>query len=367
MRIFILLLSLIFITSCSLSSLTSNLHKNSSKEKIDTKIKTTRNTVNNAKIAKQVDKKLGVNLAKSGSAEGNYQRAIELINSGDRVAGINLLQDIVSKFPNYNPARVTLDRLESPFSLAASIVEQYIENWINSPSEIAKFTLEPPKFPEIPQRPILKKGEFEKTADFEIRLRIAQNKYQKQVDEIKKQYQKQVDTYNDAVEKYNSSIDWERKSRAEKVPAMRKRYLDTAFAEVLGQPILKDIQYDADKEIFYGQIVAENNNLILNVEIPVVISRAKAFKDNINNIKPTLNIEMIDGNIVFSDVAVIDNGVKYNAKLTSSQTYLNDNDLEITIDGEVFGADSFNIEELESLKVKQITKDNRQFFIPKIQ
>lgn len=355
-KAFIIFLLSLFFSSCSLDNL--NTKNNTGEE--DVKI-----FVDKGKEKERAQRALSQDFASGSSASKNYEHAIKLINSGDRVAGINILQDLVNKFPNYKKARVALDKLESPFSLAASIVEKYIDNWINSPSKVKKFTAVKPKFPKLPKNPILKKGEFEKTIDFNIRVREAQKKYQQQLNAIKASYESKVNKYNEDVANYNSAIDWERKTRAEKVPAMRKRYLDTAFAEVLGNPRVVNLEYNADKEVFYGQIVSQHDNLKLNIEVPIVITKAKNFKKNVKNLKPSVKVDLIDGNVVFSDVSIKDNGATYPAKLTSSKIKVKESP-EVTIDGKIFGTDIFDVDVIKPLKVKQIKKNNRQFFIPKI-
>jgi hypothetical protein len=359
LQLVLLSLPITFITSCEIG------FDNENRVKSNNTANQNNATFSKAKETKRVKSVLNRNFADSSSAEKNYKKAITLINSGNRVQGVNILQDLVNRFPDYTKAKVTLDKLESPFSLAASIVEKYIEDWINSPSTVPEFTLQEPKFPDLPERPVLQKGEFEKTSDFNLRVRDAQKQYQAEVESVKRSYQQQIEAYNEAVDEYNAKIDWERKSRAEKVPAMRKRYLDTAFAEVLGKPSLQDLKYDADKEVFYGKIISGNNNLTLNVEIPVIMTKAKAFKENITNIKPLVKIDMIDGNIVFSKVSAIHNNENYAMNLMSSEIHPKSNP-KVTIDGKVFSTDIFNIKSIKPLKVKQITRDNRQFFIPKI-
>jgi hypothetical protein len=344
----------IFITSCTITPIDDigNILQNSSNKD------NTKRPVNN-------------NLIKSGSANSNYKNALELINNGKVIQGTNILQQIVDNYPDYTPAKIMLDRLESPFSMSTAMVEKYIEDWINAPSSIPEFVMEKPEVPELPERPVLTKDEFESTKQFSSRVAVAEKEYKEQVDLTRESYKKSIDNYNNAVDEYNSKIDWERKSRIEKIPAMRKRYLDVAFAEVLGNPSLQNLTYNADEEVFYGQVAAEYSNFKLNIEIPVVLSKAQDFKKNVDNIRPNVKIEVIDGNIVFSKVDVTSNGITYNAKLLNSDenikstaTKIIDNSVTIGDDGVVI--DNMSIEKIKPLKVKQITKDNRQFFIPKI-
>jgi hypothetical protein len=307
----------------------------------------------------------------SGSAESNYKNAIKLINEGDKSQGINILQEVVDNNPEYTPAKIMLDRMESPFSLSASMVEKYIEDWINAPSSVPAFTMKKPEVPEVPERPVLTKGEFESNQQFKSRIYKAKIKYKAKVEALKASYKKSIDGYNNAVDRYNSKIDWERKSRIEKIPAMRKRYLDIAFTEVLGSPSLQNLNYNADKEVFYGQITSEYSNFKLNVEIPVILSKAKEFKNNVKNIKPALKIDFVDGNIIFSKVSVTNKGVTYNAKLLNSDENIKPASLatiesSVTVGDEVVVIEDISVEKIKPLKVKQIIKANRQFFIPKI-
>ena len=307
----------------------------------------------------------GASLIGSASKESSYKKAVSLIGGNQTEQGLNILQGLVNKFPDYSPAKDALDKIESPFSLASSIVERYLEDWINAPSNIPEFNIAKPLPPEPLERPIVIKDEFETINEFKLRVEIAEKEFRKESEIIKNTYQSAVDEYNSAVSLFDTKVDWERKSRAEKIPSMRKRYLDVAFAEVLGSPMVKDIIYDADNEVFYGKIISEFSNLALDVKIPVILSEAKQFKENIVNLKPLIKIDLIDGNIVFSKLVIKNNGKPYYAKLLSSERVLAAVPT-ITIGKQNIDLNDVNFKRTKSLKVKQIIKDNRQFFTPKI-
>jgi len=348
--IFIIALSFI-ISSCSITN--QSYDDDNITQKVERKLQ------ENVRIS-SLNKKFTTN----GSKTSNYKKAMRLINSGNRVEGLTILQSLADNFPDYTPAIESLDRMESPFSLSASVVEKYIDDWINAPSNVPKFSKTKTEKPKFPTREVLKKDEFETTNRFQIRVGIAEKKYQAQVDKIKNDYKKSVENYNKNIETYNSQIDWERKSRAEKVPAMRKRYLDIAFAEVLGNPSITNLNYDADNEVFYGKIISEFSNFDLNVKIPVILPKAKAFKEDLKNLKPSVKIELVNGNIIFSKVSVSSKGKVYDAQLLESEKLLKSYP-EITIGVESINLNKLNFKETKKLKVKEIIKDNHQFFIPK--
>jgi hypothetical protein len=296
----------------------------------------------------------------NSTASSKYIEALELINSGNRNSGINLLQEIVIAL-DYLPAKTEFDRLNSPFTLAIQLVEKYLNDWLQNPDSVPEFTLKKPDLPILKKRPILVKDEFETTNDFNLRAEIAEREYQLKVDNIIENYKESVDFYNNEVDAYNANIEWERKSRYEKIPAMRKRYLDIAFSEVLGTPHLDNLKYDADNEVFYGKIISEFENLKLNVKIPVLLADAQKFKEDSQNIKPNLKIELIDGNIVFSNVSIDHGNNTYPAILLSGEKILK-NTSNITIGKNITGVERIETKGLNKLKVKKIINANRQFF-----
>jgi hypothetical protein len=174
----------------------------------------------------------------------------------------------------------------------------------------------------MPARPVLVRGEFETTAAFNHRIAKAKQRYNTQAGKIVTEYKRNINIYNQAVKDYNKKILWEKKSRLEKVPSMRKRYMDIALSEILGKPQLTDLNYFADKQQFTGKLVASNNNLTVDVKVAVPLAKAQDFKQNPSIIKPLVKMEVLDDKVVFSQMEFDYNGDIYVGELLDKKSLL---------------------------------------------
>lgn len=251
-----------------------------------------------------------------------YNQALNLVESGERDKGINILQALVDNFPNFKQAKSLLDILESPFATSVIAVENHINNYLRSPSKIPKFDIEKPPLPKMPKKPTLTRGEFETTSAFQKRINQEKEKYIGKAKKLVKEYKRNVDIYNQTVKDYNDQILWEKKARLEKVKNMRKRYMDIAISETLGNPKLKDIRYNADIEQFVGKLVSSNNNLLLDVKVSVPISVAKDFKTNLSQVKPLVKIDILDNKVVFSKLDFAYNNETYQGSLLNKKSLM---------------------------------------------
>jgi hypothetical protein len=251
-----------------------------------------------------------------------YSQALKLIENGERDKGINILQALVNNFPDFKQAASLLDILEAPFSTSAIVVERHIQNFLRAPSTIEKFDIAKPPTPQMPARPVLVRGEFETTATFNHRIAKAKQRYNTQAGKIVTEYKRNINIYNQAVKDYNKKILWEKKSRLEKVPSMRKRYMDIALSEILGKPQLTDLNYFADKQQFTGKLVASNNNLTVDVKVAVPLAKAQDFKQNPSIIKPLVKMEVLDDKVVFSQMEFDYNGDIYVGELLDKKSLL---------------------------------------------
>jgi len=101
--------------------------------------------------------------------------------------------------------------------------------------------------PVAPEPSKLIKDEFEKTSDFNERVRNEKARF----DAAMVRYTEKVRRYNDAIETFSSEA---RDLLMERIKAKRTELLAQALGTVLGAPILLDLKYDADTETFFGRI-----------------------------------------------------------------------------------------------------------------
>ncbi len=247
--------------------------------------------------------------------EQYYNEALTLIEQGQRDKGINILQALANNFPDYKQVQSLLDILEAPFSTSAIVVERHIQNYLRAPSLIPAFDIQKPPVPKLPEKPIMTRGEFETSVSFKQRVNQAQKKYANDAEAIINEYKRNVNVYNQAVRDYNKQIVWEKRSRLEKVPSMRKRYMDIALSEALGNPTISDLNYIADKKQFIATLKSSNNNLTTQVKIDVPLGDAKTFKENYQKVKPLIKIDILGDKIIFSKLDFAYNNTIYTGSL----------------------------------------------------
>lgn len=134
----------------------------------------------------------------------------------------------------------------------------------------------------VKNTPSIKKGEFEKTIDFEKRKTEILRKAE---DDYKNRYANYMN--NLAIRKEEIA---EQKRRIPIAYETRKEAYKKAFLIYYGAPYISDIDYDADKESFLYTLVFNGKKYELNQAVP--ISYARKFKkiSNSNDFSPTIMI-----------------------------------------------------------------------------
>lgn len=131
---------------------------------------------------------------------------------------------------------------------------------------------------------VRERGEFETTAAFEARKRDKQAAHEASV---KQAYGSAMQTYQAAQRKYQQSVARQQEAKAAfesrmETPAGWAPLLDEAWKEVvakhLGGPILTDVSYDADKQVFNATLRSSMGTFSKPVVAPVPIDRAQAMK-----------------------------------------------------------------------------------------
>ena len=129
-----------------------------------------------------------------------------------------------------------------------------------------------------PPLPSLIKGEFEKTVDFKQRVAKAENERKILLQQIETEYQRDLLAYNQAVKNYNRDLASYKANKIKQLPRKRNEFFLIAFHQVHGEPILRDLQYDADGEYFIAQLESENQNFQKQVQLFIPIDAAPDFK-----------------------------------------------------------------------------------------
>lgn len=234
---------------------------------------------------------------------------IQHLKEGRRQKAKTLYIQLKKRFPDFGPLRQLAQQYhltgtnEDPFILIAKLTATKLQSHNEAYRPLA-LDLQPPEKPELPPLPELVKGEFEKTSTFKNRVQQAQTKRQHQVAEIEKSYQQSVASFNRAVENNNAANQQKLAAHKAAMTAKRQQFMAQAIQEILGEPELTQLQYDADAELFHGKILASNGGYEQAIMVPVPINEAQAFKDQANSLKPVLSFSLDNNKLQLKSIAI---------------------------------------------------------------
>ena len=164
------------------------------------------------------------------------------------------------------------------------------------------------KYPSEPKKPIIKKadslvkGRFEKTSQFQKRVKTVKQKREAYITTVENEYKKKVLEYNrktqELTDLYNKKVAY-LKNNSEKVTA---EAMSKAYDVVYGMPQLTAIDYDADNELFYAELTSSKGNFSKKVAIKVPLSIAEQFYDAPKKTK--VIYEYSNGKIYLKDIKV---------------------------------------------------------------
>ncbi len=93
-----------------------------------------------------------------------------------------------------------------------------------------------------------------------------------------------------------------------------------AIATVYGKPQFKNLVYDEDSEMFFGQVVSKHGDFIKDVNFYMPRKRAIAFKKNLESGKIEVEHAFDDNEIVIKDIELEYAGVSYPLRVKDSTT-----------------------------------------------
>jgi hypothetical protein len=174
--------------------------------------------------------------------------------------------------------------------------------------------VEKPVFPKDGKAKKFVKGEFEKTTEFNDRVSGEKERVEELNRINQEQYSREILKYrhdvNLAQQEYEEDV-----LKNKKEPAIRKAAniaASEAMAMIFGDPKFKNLDYNADKELFDATLYSTLNSFSMSVKIPAPISQAKNIKANLldETLIPSVNLLVENGKLVFNDVAVVTNEIK---------------------------------------------------------
>jgi len=189
-----------------------------------------------------------------------------------------------------------------------------------------------PSKPTLPKAEQLKKGEYEKTKTFKLRVEKERVKRAKKIEAIKTKYAKDVQNYNKRVKKltddYNNAVAKKEKNiKSITIKAMAK-----AYVTVYGKPYLENsLKYDADTETFYGTVKSTKGNFSEKVSIKVPLAKAQNFDKDVASLKTDVIFNLKGNKLSLKKIAIHEKKRLYLAQLNSSDYKVQD--VRVAING----------------------------------
>lgn len=148
--------------------------------------------------------------------------------------------------------------------------------------------------PRPPVQSEITKGEFEKQRDFETRVESVRRANAGALQQYKREYQ-------------------------EYYPKAKKEAMKKSLEIFYGKPLISNLAYDAENEIFGATLTFENNKEIThNIAIKMVPSEAAKFKASFSDITPVALFNFDGNNVSLKTVKITHNQKEYVAMFTDS-------------------------------------------------
>ncbi len=203
-----------------------------------------------------------------------------------------------------------------PFEVIASIADTRLDEWLNRPSEVPKFSTKKPVLPALPAAKTLIKDQFETTQQFEARVSIAQKNHDARIIKLQKKYQNEKSTYNQAVKEYKLSLEIEKRRRQSSSQDQYWKYVFEAFSKELGEPTVKLIEYNADLGVFYTVLTSSRSLFSQWLAVRVPLEHARNIQNNADQLLPVLRFDKNTKNqLIISSAHITFGKHKYPAQL----------------------------------------------------
>ena len=249
-----------------------------------------------------------------------YNAVIQLHLQGKKIVASQLLSDSLNEFVSYQPlqqlSKDMQDWPEDPYRLIAYFTDKELKAWItNLRPELFSATL-PIREAKSPL-PKLVKGEFETTLQFTNRVAKAQKKRHQLSDKLEVDYQQAVRDFNWEVKQYNIKLKEDKAERPSKIAKRQRELLTENIARVFGRPRLQNVDYNADEQLFFGELVSSNGNFKQPVKFSVPLSNARLLKENVASILPIVDFSITNSTLSVNRISLPFRSHQYSATFTS--------------------------------------------------
>jgi hypothetical protein len=199
---------------------------------------------------------------------------------------------------------------------------------VNEKLNISKPVIEKkPEKPYVKSSPNLIKKRFETTIEFNKRLQQAKDKREIYLSNIENDYAEKVLLYNKKVSKQMDTCNKKVRLVKSNIKKIKTDAIEIAIGVVYGKPIIKNIDYDADNGIYYGQLTSKKGDFNKRIAIKVPISIAEDFYESTKN--PKVSYEYNEEKIFLKEIQVLYKGKNYIAMLTDTDYKSTDMNVKI--------------------------------------
>ncbi len=250
-----------------------------------------------------------------------YNAIVQLYARGNKDQAKRLLIDNLDKFDSFDPLEQLSKEMSrwsnDPYMLISKLTESSLNTWVDNLPPPAAFDGELPKREEMPPLPELVKDEFETTDQFKTRVANAKLKRQKIRDLIEARYQSSVKNYNNQVSQYNRKLEKDKRERPKKILAKQNELLAGNIKLVLGEPMLKELSYNADEGVFFARLISSHGNFDLPIKFSVPLSKARSLKQESAQITPEVEFTVENNRLNVKNISIPHKNYPYQAELTS--------------------------------------------------
>lgn len=188
-----------------------------------------------------------------------------------------------------------------------------IASWVRK--GMPEFNEAAPPRPIPPPLPVLVKGEFEPSSAFQARLAQAEQDRAEAIRALERNYDRLLKQYNSAVELHNTDVKSFIEARHAAIPEKRLEFLALSLSNRLGDPVVRDLRYDADTQTFFGKIIGTSGGFSKAVSFGVPLDQAPIIKAKPDLLSPVVRIVLDGGRLLITDIRIEAFGRSYSAGL----------------------------------------------------
>ncbi len=213
---------------------------------------------------------------------------------------------------------ISMTKYETPFDIINERANMLLSNWTLRPSELPDFTEKKPIKPLTPPSLLLTKREFETTEEFQKQVQLKEQEKTIEIKTLEDKYQDAVNKYNSNIRAYNEALSEEKRLRDKESEKKYWEFVNATLPSILGDPVIKLVEYNADKQFFYSILGSTKSNLTQWIVIEVPVEKAKLLRKNKNDVLPILELKRNSNNdLVIKKIYISVGANSYIARLTN--------------------------------------------------